>query len=499
MRFAFQEQGLLALSRAAFGMSFDRRDDNGLLDVRDGIAIVSVRGPLMHHAHYWCDSYDAIKARVIEALSKSPRAIMLSIDSPGGLVSGCFDTAQEIRAAAAAAGVPLYAYVDGQALSAAYALACAASKIFAPKTASLGSIGVIEAMVDATKQDAAFGVAFKLIASGARKTDGNPHVAISDDAIAAVKRNVDTMAGVFFEHVAATRSVSPEEVRSLQAAILVGADAKPMLCDEIASLDQALAMIATPTTTAPPQAAGEATMPSANKAEAKAKSKGYEEAIAALRKAAESDDPDEAKRAKRMLRAELAEDDGEEPDGDETPKKKGESEGKKAEGSEEPPEKKDEGEAKALASKALEQSSEALATLKAQAQAAVESERATLLASRPDFDAATKALLAKASIEDVRSYVKDHPRRPMKAAATAVVGGTRAEGQLDSDHQDRLSPEDARALDERMGLAARAATVHLQGNVQVLPTMGRAQARSELERFEKREAERLAREREHAH
>src|SRR4051812_16514999 len=105
MRHEYREQGLLALARQAWGMSFDARGDGSLVEHRDGIAVVSIRGPLMHHSHYWCDSYDAIKERVLEALSSSPRAIVLSIDSPGGLVSGCFDTANEIRAAAAAAGV----------------------------------------------------------------------------------------------------------------------------------------------------------------------------------------------------------------------------------------------------------------------------------------------------------------------------------------------------------------------------------------------------------
>src|SRR5690606_40990997 len=66
---------------AALPISF-----GGIFDVRlpaeptqrDGVAIVEVRGPLMHHRAWFFDSYEAIVERVESALAAKPRAVVLS-------------------------------------------------------------------------------------------------------------------------------------------------------------------------------------------------------------------------------------------------------------------------------------------------------------------------------------------------------------------------------------------------------------------------------------
>jgi len=467
-RGAFAPHAICAIDPRAWGMIFDAPEAPA--NVRSGdVSIVSIRGPLMHHEDWLCDSYDAIKARVLEALAEKPGAVILSIDSPGGIVSGCFDTAAEIRDACAAAGIPLYAYVDGAALSAGYALACAASRIAIPPTGAVGSIGIVDMMVDATAQDAAHGIRAEIVASGVRKSDGNPHAPITDDAIAAVRINVEALAGVFFEHVALSRSTSADAMRSLQAAIVTGSRAVAMgLADEVASLDQMLASIAGGTFEAP-GARGDETM-------GVRASKAYEDAIAALRKCASGDDEEERAKAKRMLAAELAEDDApppkdDEPDGDE-PAPEGKAEGDETDGGEP---KKDE-ESKALSSRMARIE----AVHAAYAKTATEAERARLLSTRPDLDEPTKALLASASVADVKAYVEQAPRRALKPAATAVVGGTLAEGQ--GEGTDRLPPGEAHQLDVQMGLASASAGIKVDGNRQILGVMTRAQARAELER-----------------
>lgn len=445
----YAPRAVLALDPRAWGFFFDAPDRAN--EHRGSATLVHVRGPLMHHDDWCCDSYDAIKARVLEALAEKPSAIVLCIDSPGGLVSGCFDTATEIREACAAAGIPLYAYVDGCALSAAYALACATSQIVTPSTGVVGSIGCIEMMVDVTAANAAMGVRTELVASGARKTDGNPNTPITDEAVAAVRGNVDALAGVFFDLVAQARGVSPDEVRGLQAAIVTGDRALPLkLVDQVATLEQMLAAIDAGTFAAP-SAEGEGTVKIKG-------SKGYEDAIAALRKAAEGDD-DEAKKAKRMLAAELAEDEAPA----EEPKKDDKAKAANDPPSEEP--KKDDEEAKALAGRALAESAKAM-------KATEDLERRQLLATRPDFDEATRELLATAPLEQVRAFVAKAERKAVKPAAAAVVPSTRGEGQ--GGPSSRLPTEQKHSIDVVMGMAPRIeAGPRLDGTKQLFPVLTR--------------------------
>lgn len=201
-------------------------------------AIVSVRGPLAHHEDPFFDSYAAVKARVLDALAGKPGRVILAIDSPGGLVAGMLEAADSIRAACAAAKVPLEAHIGGTCASAAYAIACAAGRIVASPTGIVGSIGVIDALIDATAQDRSLGLAYSIVASGARKSDGLPHAAVSSGAIVAMQARVDSLAGIFAAHVARARRLTPAAVAGQNAALYVGADAvRAGLVDAIGTLE----------------------------------------------------------------------------------------------------------------------------------------------------------------------------------------------------------------------------------------------------------------------
>jgi ClpP class serine protease len=201
----------------------------------------------MHHADFWFDSYDAIKARVGEALASSAECILLSVDSPGGLVAGCFDTVRDIRTMAANAGKKLYSYVDATSFSGGYALACAGERVFIPPSGIVGSIGVISDIVEVTAQDEKIGERHTIIKSGARKTDGNPHAEITPGNVAAEQVVVDDLAEQFFALVADCRGVPVESIAALQAGVLVGTKAVDAgLADEIATFDEVIAILSGP-------------------------------------------------------------------------------------------------------------------------------------------------------------------------------------------------------------------------------------------------------------
>ncbi len=450
----YAPHGILALAPQAFGLVFDVAEPSAR--TVDDVAIVDVRGPLEHHAGWCFDSYDAIKSRVASAIEQRPRAIVLSIDSPGGVVSGCFDTAREIRAMAEEAGVPLYAYVDGQATSAAYALACAAERIYVPETGFVGSIGVIDALVDATAQDAMFGVRFSLVASGARKTDGNPHTVTSEDALSAAQKRVNGLAEVFFAHVSESRKLDVDDIRAMQAGVFHGAEAVARgLADEIATFDEVLAQVASGTVASAERMTGEQVMADTD----------YEDGVAKLRKAAEGDD-ENAKMARKMLAAMEDDSDAAEAEGDddsEPPPSKDDDESASAE------EDDDKEEAKASAASTAIRLSARVASLEAKLAAKEEAEeRGKLLASRPDLPVETVEWLKTEPLAVVKKAIAKIPQGvARRAASTAVVGATRGQGQGDGSAS-RLAPEAKADLDRRMGLVATKPGIVEDGNKLVL-------------------------------
>lgn len=222
----WRPSGMLSLHPMSFFWMLDPFEPPAT-ESRDGIGIVHVRGPLEHHAsaYGYCDTYEGILGRVRAALESKPKALVLAIDSPGGLASGNTEAAREIRAACDAVDVPLVAYCHGVTASAAYALACVAREVVTPPSGVLGSIGTMCELMDVTDGDAQWGVKVHVVSSGTRKLDGNPHVPQTDDRLAEVQKTVDALAGVFFTLVADHRGLSADAIRAMQGAVYVGAGA----------------------------------------------------------------------------------------------------------------------------------------------------------------------------------------------------------------------------------------------------------------------------------
>jgi len=185
----------------------------------DGVQVVHIRGPLEHHMSPHGDSYEALRLRFGDALKAKPNAVVLRIDSPGGLVSGLNQAVYDMRRAAKNEGVPVYAYVDELCASAAYALACVAEEIVIPPSGIAGSVGVISTMCDQTAANEQAGLRYVTLTSGARKADGHVNVPISEDAIKAEQARVDDLAGQFFRIVKTARGI---DAKPLEANIYMG-------------------------------------------------------------------------------------------------------------------------------------------------------------------------------------------------------------------------------------------------------------------------------------
>jgi ClpP class serine protease len=238
-----------AIQRDADGIFVLFAPDAPENEYANGVACVHIRGPLDHHAGYG-DNYDAIRERARQAFEcDDAETVIFRIDSPGGAVSGLYDTVRAIRGMAEASGKRTIAYVDERAFSAAYALSCACEEIVLPESGLCGSIGVISTMADQVKADKMHGLNFVTITSGDRKADGHIHVPISDDAIEAERRRVDTLALQFFQAVKAARGLPIKAIRGFQAGLFLGAKAVTAgVADRVMGWDQLFAEAGVPST-----------------------------------------------------------------------------------------------------------------------------------------------------------------------------------------------------------------------------------------------------------
>ena len=225
---------------AMLRLSADQPHDE--LDVRDGVAVIPVRGYLTRRSYWRGDraSYEWIGARVEQALGQyNVKQIVLEVDSGGGEVNGTEELASKIRAARGRK--PITAYVLGQAASAAYWIASAASRVVVGRTSMVGSVGVIWSYIDWSKYDARIGIEEIAIVSSQ-----SPDKALdpkTEHGRARVQATVDELAGVFVGDVARNRATSDEQVIADFGGgwVLVGAEAVSAgMADRVGTFEQAI-------------------------------------------------------------------------------------------------------------------------------------------------------------------------------------------------------------------------------------------------------------------
>lgn len=214
-------------------------------DAPPGIAVIPIYGTLVRRAlgleaASGLTSYGEIGATLEAALADpAVTGILLDVDSPGGEAGGVFELAERIRAADAVK--PVWAIASDSAFSAAYALACAASRLVVTRTGGVGSVGVIAMHVDQSVRDAQEGFRYTAITAGARKNDFSPHEQLSNEAAARLQAEVDRLYGIFVAHVAAMRGLDEDVVRGTEAGLFFGHEAVAVgLADGEVSLDAVL-------------------------------------------------------------------------------------------------------------------------------------------------------------------------------------------------------------------------------------------------------------------
>lgn len=219
--------------------------------VKNGVLQIPIKGVLLHNFPWafgnWATGYAYIERAFLRGCedyqSGDIKGIAFVVDSPGGMVAGCFDATDKMDAAAKACGVPVRAFAHESAYSAAYALiAKPADKIIVSRTGGVGSIGVVTCHVDWSKWNEQAGLKYTYIYEAEGKVDGNPDEPLSARALKRIKTRIGKLYGIFVESVAEGRNLDEDEVRDLKSFTYSADDAiSNGLADEIGTLDDAMA------------------------------------------------------------------------------------------------------------------------------------------------------------------------------------------------------------------------------------------------------------------
>lgn len=227
--------------------------------IRDGVAVIPITGVITPRLDIFTilfggTALDSLAQDLQTALDdKDVRAILLDIDSPGGVAIGPSEMAELIHNANKVK--PVVAYVGRNCCSAAYWLASAAGKIIAHKSAMLGSIGVVSTIPVQEQPDADGYKHIEIVSSNAKDKRPDPR---TSDGANVIRAELDALEQEFIASVARYRKI-PESIVKTEfgrGGVKIGTDAVAAgMADENANHEETIKQLTTK---------GVATMPEKN-------------------------------------------------------------------------------------------------------------------------------------------------------------------------------------------------------------------------------------------
>ncbi len=217
-----------------------------------GIAVIQSTGVLVKTPSWWAMAMGMgpVTLPQIEkqfndaAADPSIKAIVHMIDSPGGTVAGTAEAADAIARANKAK--PVISVIRDVGASGAYYLASQGRKIYANRSAVVGSIGVYAVITDFSKAAEMDGIKIHVVKAGEMKGAGTPGTAITEAQLAEKQREITHLADTFVAAIARGRGWSEERARTLaDGRVHVGTHAVEVgLIDGIKTLDEVVAELA---------------------------------------------------------------------------------------------------------------------------------------------------------------------------------------------------------------------------------------------------------------
>ncbi|EKO3667252.1 S49 family peptidase [Vibrio metschnikovii] len=238
----------MEMKQAASSFSSNRSAERSY-QVINGIAVVPISGSMVHkYGHVkpysGMTGYDGIMYRLTEALSDPDvRGVMLDMNTPGGMIAGCFDLADKI--AEYRQIKPIWSLGYDMHCSAGQMIASACNRRIITQTAVAGSVGVIMAHTNVEKMLAQQGVEITLITAGERKADGNPYQSLPADVREKWQAELESNRMMFATKAAQYMNISVEQILATEAETYEGHAAVDVgFADEIVNGHDAVQIMA---------------------------------------------------------------------------------------------------------------------------------------------------------------------------------------------------------------------------------------------------------------
>lgn len=202
---------------------------------KNSVAVVDIAG-VIGEGNGSADKIIPILKAAFE--KKDAKAVILSINSPGGAPTDADRIGQMIDELKAETKKPVIAIVDGVGASAAYMIAIRADKIIASKYSIIGSIGVIIKSWDYHEIMEKVGIKQNVYASGKLKSMLNPYTAMTADADKKAQEIVDRMAVQFANDVRTSRGEKLKHTDFSTGEVWPGEESLELgLIDEIGTIE----------------------------------------------------------------------------------------------------------------------------------------------------------------------------------------------------------------------------------------------------------------------
>ena len=214
------------------------------LDTSHGnVIVIPVNGPILSHSSgggLFGSEMSSSSSFIVETLRRaqednSIKAIVLSIDSPGGSAVA----SQEIVEAVKGIDKPTIAVIRSVGASGAYWVASATEKIYSNPLSIVGSIGVTSSYLEFSGLLERYNITYERLVSGDHKDMGSPFRSLTDEEREMLLNQINLVHDYFVEDVASNRMMDKTEIELIATGqVFMGAEALSNgLVDELGNLD----------------------------------------------------------------------------------------------------------------------------------------------------------------------------------------------------------------------------------------------------------------------
>lgn len=212
--------------------SLMNESDAGLID-KEGVGLVEVKGMIL-------DSRETVRQLRYFLKKESIKAIVLRVDSPGGVVAPSQEIYEEVKKFAARKKIIVS--MGSLAASGGYYISAPATLIYANPGTLTASIGVILKLSNIESLMDKIGIKSHTLKTGKFKDSGSPFRKFSEEDRAMLQSVIDNTHEQFVRAVAAGRKLPVSEVRKIaDGRIMSGEQAKALkLVDRLGTLQDAV-------------------------------------------------------------------------------------------------------------------------------------------------------------------------------------------------------------------------------------------------------------------